>query len=215
MTPLAVLDLDGTLVDSAPLCASILNAMLDHRGLDRRLSVDETRPHVTAGGRMMIASLLNLEGGQADVALSEFRQRYAQAPTPSDSLYAGVLEGIHFLRDAGIGVAIWSNKPQPLCDKVVGDLGLAELCAAVVGTGPGVPHKPNAAGYELALTLAGGVRHSSCLIGDTEIDGEAALGVGVPFVWVSYGYGACAPQGALVADDFIQASAMAKEMLCR
>jgi phosphoglycolate phosphatase len=108
---------------------------------------------------------------------------------------------------------VWSNKPQQLCEKIVGELGLSAWCAAIVGTGSGVPHKPDPTGYHRALAAAGGVGEASCLIGDTLIDHAAARNAGAPFVWVSYGYGEAAPEGASVADDFPSATSIVMEIL--
>jgi phosphoglycolate phosphatase len=201
---LAVFDLDGTLLDSVSLCTDILNAMLDDRGSARRVSCDEARPHVTAGGRAMVAALLGAACGDADAAVAEFRARYASMPTPPDSLFPGVREGLAALRAAGTDLAIWSNKPQALCDKVVADLALAGLFAAVVGTSAHVPLKPDPIGFDRALALAGGTRPHACFVGDSEADYAAARAVGVPVIMATWGYGepGAAWAGACRVDAF-------------
>ena len=112
----AVFDLDGTLIDSVPLCTEILNAMLADRGAAMPLSRADVRPHVTAGGRRMVSALLGSHCGDADAAIAEFRARYAALPTPPGSLFPGVRAGLAALRGLGVGLAIWSNTPQALCD---------------------------------------------------------------------------------------------------
>jgi len=211
----AVFDLDGTLVDSAPLCASILNAMLAERDLAPRLSVAETRPHVTRGGRAMVAAVLGPACGDIDQSLAEFRARYAATPTPPKSLYAGVEGGLRALKADGVGLAVWSNKPQALCEKVLVELGLSNLFDAVVGTAREVPHKPDPAGFDRALMLAGGQRTASCFVGDTALDHACAQRARVPFIWVTYGYGDAAPADTLVAGDFAQARTLVSDMLAR
>jgi phosphoglycolate phosphatase len=161
----------------------------------------------------MVAALLGDDLGDADWALDEFRRRYAATPTPPASLYPGVRRGLRALNDAGVGVAVWSNKPQSLCDKVLADLNLSDLCCAIVGTGPAVPHKPDPTGYDLALTKAGGDRGASCMVGDTLLDHAAARNVHAPFVWVSYGYGETAPGDAHVANDFAAAASIVIQLL--
>lgn len=200
----AVFDLDGTLIDSVPLFAEILNAMLADRGSPFRLSEAEVRPHATAGGLAMVKSLLGEACGEPSAAIAEFRQRYADIPTPASCLYPGVREGLTALEHSGAILALFSNKTQLLCDKVLRELELSHLFSAVVGTSPGVPLKPDPAGLDLALARAGGVRQRSCYVGDSGADHALALAAGVPLIMVSGGYGQAGRDwpGAAIAHDF-------------
>jgi len=156
MNGLAVFDLDGTLVDSASHCAGIVNAMLDARGAQARVTPEDARRHISAGAEILIAALLGGALIAIEPDLAEFRQRYASMPTPTTCLFPGVREGLAVLRQAGAGLAICSNKPQALCDKVLSDLGLADQFLAVVGGRRGAPSKPDPAHLRAAITLAGG-----------------------------------------------------------
>jgi phosphoglycolate phosphatase len=184
-----VFDLDGTLVDSVPLITSLLNAMLADRGESPLVSEAEVRPHVTAGGPAMIEALLRGRCGETASALTEFRARYAEAPTPMDSVYPGAREALETLAGAGYGLAVCSNKTQALCDKVLGDVGLAGYFGAIVGTGPEAPLKPDPTGYRLALSRSGGHVGASCLVGDSDVDLMLARRAGVPVVLATWGYG--------------------------
>lgn len=196
--PTVVFDLDGTLVDSAGAIAGIINDMRAERGLPR-LRLDEVRPYVTFGGAAMAEALLAGAWGDTPFALAAFRQRYGAAPTPADSVYPGAREALTSLRDAGFGLAVFSNKTQGLCEKVLGDLGLAAFFAAIVGTGPETPHKPDPTGYVQAVTRAGGDVARSCLVGDSEADQTTATRAGVPFIFGSWGYGELSGEAAEMA----------------
>lgn len=188
MTKHAIFDLDGTLVDSVWVCTEIMNAMLADRGSARRLVVEDVRSYVSLGGARMIAALLGDECRDPNREIVDFRARYAETPTPPESIYAGVREGLKQLRDWNITLSICSNKPQPLCEKVLIDLDLRRLFAAVVGGAPGVPPKPEPALLHMALLRSGCALKNSCFIGDGEADHELARRVGMPFVFVAYGY---------------------------
>jgi len=185
--PTVVFDLDGTLVDSAGAIASIINDMRAERG-QARLSLEKVRPYVTFGGAVMAEALLGAWGDTA-TALAMFRERYSAAPTPSDSVYSGARQALSSLADAGFGLAVFSNKTQALCEKVLGELGLALVFAAVVGTGPDTPHKPDPTGYFQAVARAGGVPERSCLVGDSEADAATAMNARAPFIFAAWGYG--------------------------
>ncbi|MEO8813494.1 MAG: HAD hydrolase-like protein [Caulobacteraceae bacterium] len=200
----AVFDLDGTLIDSAPLATAILNAMLEARGADARVSLGQARPHVTAGGPRMVEALMGDHCGDPASALSEFRERYAATPTPADCLYPGAREGLEAMARGGTGLAVWSNKPQHLCDKVLAELDLAPLFSAIVGTGPHVPLKPDMTGFDLALSRAGATRERACYVGDSDLDYELARRAGVPIVLMTHGYGDYTARwpGAVLTDGF-------------
>ena len=163
--------------------------MLVERGLAAGLSSGTVRPFVTAGGRAMVEGLLGDVWSDPEAALSEFRARYAEALTPRDSLYPGAEAAIAELGRRGVRLALFSNKPQHLCEKVLGELGLADRFAAIVGSGPGAPHKPDPTGLRLALSLSGGVAERACYVGDTALDQEAARRCGMQIVMVAWGYG--------------------------
>lgn len=199
-----VFDLDGTLIDSVPLFATLINGMLEDRDAPFRVTEADTRPHATAGGVAMIRALLGDHCGPPDEEIAEFRRRYAAFPTPADSLYPGVRDALAALEAAGIALAVWSNKTQPLCEKIFADLGLTRRLAAVVGTSADVPLKPDTTGLDRALFLAGSDRAHACFVGDSDLDHEAARRAGVPFVMVTYGYGDYVRPwpGAVMVDDF-------------
>ena len=85
--------------------------------------------------------------------------------------------------------SICSNKPQPLCEKVLTDLHLGHLFAAVVGTSAGKAHKPDPEHLDRTLRQAGGTRARCHYIGDSIVDLNLTLNANVPFICVAYGYG--------------------------
>ncbi len=212
-----VFDVDGTLVDSAGAIALIINDMRGERGLPR-LKLEEVTPYVTFDGAVMAEALLAGPWGDTSAALETFRKRYGAAPTPSDSVYPGVRQALVGLDEAGFGLAAFSNKTQGLCEKVLGELGLSSFFAAIVGTGPDTPHKPDPTGYFQAVGRAGGVLERSCLVGDSKADEATAMNAGVPFIFAAWGYGWLSAESAEVmrAEAFADIPALAAVCLtCR
>lgn len=186
--PPLIFDLDGTLVDSAPLCAAIINEMLRERGSPRTVTAAVSRDYLTKGGSELVSALLGSDGGDSRHELAAFRDRYAARPTPADCLFPGVRDGLGALARSGIRMAICSNKPQHLCDKIVADLSLAHSFQVVVGSVPGVELKPAPDLARRALDQLG-ARPADCLyVGDSEVDRLTAAAAGIPFVFVAYGY---------------------------
>ncbi len=187
--PLVVFDLDGTLIDSVPLCASILNNMLIARGRPARIIDSHVRPLASGGGGALVQTLLGADGADPEADLSEFRSSYASAPTSPSALYPGVIEGLTKLAESGIRLAVCSNKPQSLCDKIIDDLNMRGLFVAVIGSRIGVPLKPETNLLTLALEQSGGAASRLVYVGDSEVDIMLAERAKIDLILVSYGYG--------------------------
>ena len=183
-----IFDLDGTLVDTAPLCAAIINEMLCERGSSKVVDESSARAFLTNGGAQLISGLLGSDGGQIGADLARFRTLYSARRTPSDSLYPGVGKGLRALTERGVQLAICSNKPQSLCDSIVSDLALSDHCPIVVGSLAGVPLKPAPDLALIALAKLGAASEDCLYVGDSEVDRQTAASVGIPFLFVTYGY---------------------------
>jgi len=183
-----IFDLDGTLVDSAAVLVEIVNEMLIERGSARRANVEQARPFLSLGGLALVTGLLGAECGNPAAEVSEFRRRYSARSTTADSLYEGVYDGLQELASSGFNLAICSNKPQDLCEKVLRDLGLSAVFKAIVGSAPGLRAKPEPDLMHLAIERLGATPETCLLVGDSEVDQALAAATGVRFLFVSYGY---------------------------
>jgi phosphoglycolate phosphatase len=191
MTALAhhlIFDLDGTLVDSAPVIVATLNDMLSERGSTSRMDVETIRPWLSWGGPALISRVFQVEGDDAARELADFRARYADRGTPAECVFNGVREGLRDLAALGFSFAICSNKPQYLCERVLEDVGLAHHFPVIVGSAADLKQKPAPDLMHLVLRKLQARPSQSLLIGDSDVDHAAAQAVGVPFRLVTYGY---------------------------
>lgn len=204
MTTTIIFDLDGTLVDSCSVCTGILQDMITARGHHHVIDADYARGFMSRGGEAMVAALLGPAGLDPALDLREFRERYAETTTCTQALFAGVPEGLSQLAGAGHTMAICSNKPQQLCDKVLSDTGLHEYFAVVVGGRPGIPPKPAPDLLDLALAELRADRAACVYVGDSELDHQTAAARSIPFHFLTYGYADTAwqPVDCFVHDHF-------------
>ncbi|MFT8737325.1 MAG: HAD hydrolase-like protein [Zymomonas mobilis] len=182
-------DLDGTLVDTVYVTSDVLNEMLQKRGSQRVIKPEETRPLVTLGGEAMIAGLFGDDCIDALADVTEYRRLCLGRDTDDNSLFPGVRKGIERLHALGMKMAICSNKPQNMVEKIMSDLGFDKYMTAMVGARPKLPRKPDPALLNIALDEMKGEQKNCWFIGDGETDQEASALLGIPFVFASYGYG--------------------------
>lgn len=200
-----IFDLDGTLVDSARMTGQILDDMLADRGIALRADRDVIRAMDAVGGEAMIAAVMGAHTRDPAADLGEFRERHKVAATPRDLPFPGVESGLRTLASAGVAMAICSNKPQHLCEKILCDLDLARYFTGIVGSVPDRPRKPNPDAALIALDLLGVEAGGAIYCGDSLVDLGTARAAGIPMVLVDWGYGtkdvvANAPDTPVITD---------------
>lgn len=182
-----VFDLDGTLVDSVRDVGAILQQMRQERGLCETDDSD-IRYWSSRGGHEMIRAILGCADEEADFLLDDFRTRYAERPTDPASLYAGVDSVLSTLSSRGFSIALCTNKPQRLTEKVLSELSIRDYFHSVVCGDTLARKKPDPQPLTEAIRRAGGRAESTLMIGDSTVDLRTAQAVGVRFAFFSGGY---------------------------
>lgn len=182
-------DLDGTLIDSVRVTCAIIDAMLAERGAAHRADPALAKAMDAVGGEAMIAAVMGAHCRDPAAEIAQFRRRHAVATIPPDLAFPGVAAALAAIDAAGVGLAICSNKPQPLCDKILGDLGLARHFRAIVGARPGLPRKPAPDGAAEALSALGAAAGDALYVGDSAVDVATARAAWMPVALVGWGYG--------------------------
>ena len=190
MSRLVLWDLDGTLVDSRRDIAVGANAGLRAVGLPER-PLDEIGTFVGHGARRLMeqavgpAHLDQLEG-----ALAAYLDYYGGHLTDHSALYPGVKAALDVLSAQGVAMAVITNKAGHLARPILEKLEVAHHFKAVDGHGDTPAQKPDPAGT-LALCMRFGASPSQTIfVGDTKIDAETASRAGIPFIGVTWGFGA-------------------------
>lgn len=182
-----IFDLDGTLIDSAPVVGDILNSMRGDKGLEL-LDLEKFRQWSSEGGAVLVGNALQLSHENAGAEVEEFRSRYFATPTPINCLYPGVLEILEDLSKNNISLSICSNKPENLCKKVLKDLGLFTFFDQIVG-GDTLPiKKPDPTPLCYILKEIGKNTNEVLYVGDSGIDKKTAMAANVRFAFFSGGY---------------------------
>ena len=182
-------DLDGTLLDTSKDLGAAVNHALSLIG--RPPVPDEAVSGLIGGGsRLMLRRALALTGGDegldVDALYAPLLAFYEDNIAVHTALYPGGAAMLDALDDAGAAIAMVTNKPQPLAEKLLGELGLLGRFACVIGGGGGYPLKPAPDALHAMVEHAGG--GAAAYVGDTTFDTHAARAAGLPCVAVSFGF---------------------------
>lgn len=194
MTGTVVFDLDGTLVDTAADLVAAANGCFRSRGLDDLLDPVADAGIAFHGGRAMLRAgyarmpadtILPPDAEEVDYPrLLDF---YAADIARHTRLYDGVLPALDALQDAGFRLAICTNKPAALAEKLLCALGVRDRFDAMIGADTLPVRKPDPAAYRAAVDGAGGQLARSFLVGDTETDLRTARAAGVRVALIGFG----------------------------
>ncbi len=195
--PLAVkvviIDLDGTLIDTAPDLAAAANAMLEELGMP---TYDAGRVATWIGngiGRLTKRVLTGELDGEPAADLYErayalLCRHYGAAVSVHSRPYAGVVEGLERLRSIGFKLACLTNKAEAFTAPLLKDLGLARYFKLVVSGDTLPKSKPDPLPLLHICNYFGTPPEEAVLVGDSVNDTEAARAAGMPVICVTYGY---------------------------
>lgn len=186
-----LIDLDGTLVDTAPDLAMASNLMLRDLGLpalDPAVIRDFIGNGVPELVRLTLIRFHEPDPAELDSAIGVFRRHYAEHLVDHSRPYPTVPETLDRLRSTGRKLVCITNKPAGLTEPLLRAVGLREAFALVL-SGDSLPvRKPDPAPLLYASAAFGVPVDEMLVVGDSPFDAEAALRAGMPLVCVSYGY---------------------------
>ncbi|HUM07415.1 MAG TPA: HAD-IA family hydrolase [Acidocella sp.] len=182
-----IFDLDGTLIDSAPDIAAVVNRVLAADGLAPH-SLEAVRGMIGDGAKQLLERAFAAHGVRAEPRhLAAFLVDYNANPVVETVAYAGIPPVLAELREAGHPLGVCTNKPIGPALKILDALDLAAFFGTVVG-GDSTPYKKPDPRH-LAAALAGLEVGEAVMIGDHDNDMLAAAGLGLPGIFATWGYG--------------------------
>jgi phosphoglycolate phosphatase len=180
-----VFDLDGTLSNPLPGFANSINHALALQGLPACAPADLAR----FIGPPLDETMLELSGGADAVVrtrmIADYRQRYGESGFAENTLYDGIPEVLHALREDGAVLGLCTSKRVDFAEAILRHFGLRALFAFVSGGEIGV-HKWQ---QLQALREAGAVDADSVMVGDRAVDITSAHRNGLHACGVLWGFG--------------------------
>jgi len=203
-----LLDLDGTLLHSAPELAEAANRMLRDMGRPA-VSQDLLMSYIGNGVSWLVKRALTGDmHAEPDAALYEqampiFDQHYKVLLTSLP--YDGVIAGLDAMKAAGYRLGCITNKSARYTEPLLVNSGLADYFEIVV-SGDTLPEKkPHPMPLLHAAKFLGAAPEQTLMIGDSRHDVTAARAAGCPVFCVPYGYNHGKPVDDLDVDAVIAA----------
>jgi phosphoglycolate phosphatase len=186
---LLIFDLDGTLIDSKLDLAQSVNASRAHLGLPP-LDNERVYSYVGNGAPVLIRRALGPEFSdeQVERALQYFLGYYREHMLDYTTLYPGMRECLDRLREAGVPMAVLTNKPARISSDILDGLGVGRHFFRVYGGNSFEQKKPHPIGVDRLLGEAGVTRELALMVGDSGIDVQTARNAGVKCCGVTYGF---------------------------
>lgn len=188
-----MIDLDGTLLDTAGDLAAAANMMLRELGR-AELPLETIQSYIGKGIQKLVKrSLTGSLDDEPDAelfgkAMPIYERDYAKTLCINTRPYPGVIEGLNALREAGFRLACVTNKAEAFTLPLLRATGLFDYFDIVL-SGDSLPKKkPDPMPLLHACTHFDILPHEMLLIGDSLNDAEAARAAGCHVFCVPYGY---------------------------
>jgi phosphoglycolate phosphatase len=217
----AIIDLDGTMVDTLGDFVQALNRMLADLDLPP-IGAAQVECMVGKGSEHLIKSVLNhvlALDGKASVAIKTEATKATEAIYPSawasyqrhyphvngqySCIYPGVLEGLQALHSTGLHLACLTNKPTAFAQTLLRAKGLDGFFVQVFGGDAFERKKPDPLPLHKTCEALGSAPARTLMVGDSSNDAQAARAAGCPVVLVTYGYNHGQPVSTVDADGWV------------
>ena len=215
----AIIDLDGTMVDTMGDFVVAINLMLHDLGyppVDRAV----VAVRVGKGSENLVKSVLNHAVDQSiraqeapinianfECALDLYQQHYRAINGQHAHVYPGVVAGLQALQQAGLKLACLTNKPVGFAHELLRLKGLDGFFTQVFGGDSFERKKPDALPVLETCKALGTLPSRTLMIGDSSNDAHAARAAGCPVLLVTYGYNHGEPIRSVDAEGYIDSLA--------
>jgi len=190
-----IVDLDGTLLDTAPDFHVAINRMRQEmKTAAPPISLDTVITYIGKGSENLVRRVLSLDFSQDeaeqrfDTALEAYFRHYGTVNGEFATLYPQVHEGLQGMQFQGLRLACVTNKPRAFALALLERAGLNEYFEIVYGGDSFALKKPFPDPFLQVFRDFSLTPQQVLAIGDSANDAQAARAAGCPIVIVPYGY---------------------------
>ena len=192
-----LIDLDGTLIDTAPDLMNAHNHVMKKYGYETK-STEDIRKLVGKGSASLIGrsvwgqakkelEQVNVQGDKKEM-VKEFIDYYGKNIAVESKLINGVLEFLNLAKKNNISMGVCTNKQEYLSINLLKQIKIYDYFEYVAGSDTFDYCKPDPRHLTNVIEIMQGDIKKSLMIGDSETDAESAKAAGIPFILVENGY---------------------------
>ncbi|MGN0706740.1 MAG: HAD family hydrolase [Faecalibacterium sp.] len=189
MIKTVIFDLDGTLLNTLDDLADAGNWVCAQHGWP--VHPAQAYKHMVGNGIPKLVERFSPDFArmpeQLAATLAEFTARYDAHKQDKTAPYPGIPEMLDALDDAGVQTAVFSNKAHSLCGKIL-EHYFGPRFAAVRGSMPGVPTKPDPAGLYALMEELDADPAQTLFVGDSDVDILTGHNAALPALGVLWGF---------------------------
>ena len=192
-----LLDLDGTLVDTAPDLMLAHNHVMKKYGYDER-KLSDIKKLAGRGSKIMLTKSLHeiaeLSGkiqktdDELEEMTKEFIDFYSKNIVKESTLKNGVLDFLTWCKKNSISMGVCTNKQEHLSIDLLKKIKIYHFFDYVAGGDTFSHNKPNPKHLIDTVEIIGGKVKKTLMIGDSETDSNASKAANIPFVLIKDGY---------------------------
>ena len=183
-------DLDGTLLNTIDDLADAGNWVCTQHGWPT-FSVEQYK-HFVGNGIPKLVERFSPETArtpdQLAATLAEFSARYDAHKEDKTRPYPGIPELLDALQAEGIQTAVFSNKADEFCGKIVEHYFGKGKFEIIRGSRKGVPTKPDPTGVYTLMADLHAEKETTLFIGDSDVDIRTGHNAGLPAMGVLWGF---------------------------
>jgi phosphoglycolate phosphatase len=219
----AIIDLDGTMVDTLGDFVVALNLMLADLGCPSVQATDVERMVGKGSEHLIKSALAHVRQGwdAAEIeqafpaAWSAYQRHYLAINGQHSAVYGGVVEGLRLLQARGWRLACLTNKPTVFALPLLAQKGLSGFFSQVFGGDAFERKKPDPLPLLKTCEALGTLPAQTLMVGDSSNDAQAARSAGCPVVLVTYCYNHGQPVHSVDADGWVNSLADLSALLAQ
>ena len=192
-----LVDLDGTIVDTAPDLMNAHNYVMKKFGYETK-TTEEIRNLVGKGAGALIGRSIwgtaKKEFGEIsdkkikDEMVKDFIDYYGKNIVNESKIIDGVVEFLKWSKQNDISLAVCTNKQEHLAIDLLKKIKIFEYFEYVAGSNTFDYCKPDPRHLTSVIEILNGDIKRSLMIGDSENDANAAKEAGIPVILLEDGY---------------------------
>ena len=185
-----LLDLDGTLVDTAPDLMGAHNHVMKKFGYPQK-SLDDIKHIAGRGAWIMMQRTFRDEIKDEKLKkemVKEFINYYAKNIDRASKPIKGVVKFLDWAKSKQILMAVCTNKQERLAVDLLKKINLSQYFEYIAGCDTFDFNKPDPRHLTNVIDIIGGDINKSIMIGDSEVDSQSAYNAKIPFILVEEGY---------------------------